>query len=479
MTLEEKQIREKNKRAFIIGVLIIIFATILCALGFFNNAVDKTVGIIRFFLTCIMLIAYIMVYIKFKDTISFMIPGSLCLIVTYCLLVYTTKNAYIYSIMYPIAIYIMFYMDKKFTTIAMSTCILCNILFFIKNMKLEPTESLTNLLFAIFSCAIIYMIVLIQDRQKNEISTEILTKAEEQKKLYDKIENSNKTLLAELDQAYGTADELTDKIGETIYAFEQISDGARITAESIQTQTVMAQNIADSLKNISDNTEEMLATSNNTIIEVTEGNRFIENLESHAATVNDISNDTSALTIELQHNAEGVKDILSTILNISSQTNLLALNASIEAARAGEAGKGFAVVADEIRALSEQTRCSAEEIENTINILITTINKTSENINKTISTINKQNALIDETGKKFKVIKNSTNELSEQINDISTEINSCVNANNTVVDSISALSSTSEELSASSDSNLTNSQQCKNKMSEMNEILIRISKINQ
>ena len=139
MTLEEKQIREKNKRAFIIGILIIIFATILGALGLFTNNANTTVCIIRLFLTAIMLIAYIMVYIKLKDTISFMIPGSLCLIITYCLLIYTTKNVYIYSIMYPIAIYIMFYMDKKFTTIAMSTCILCNILFFIINMILGST----------------------------------------------------------------------------------------------------------------------------------------------------------------------------------------------------------------------------------------------------------------------------------------------------------------------------------------------------
>ncbi len=57
------------------------------------------------------------------------------------------------------------------------------------------------------------------------------------------------------------------------------------------------------------------------------------------------------------------------------------MNASIEAARAGEAGKGFAVVADEIRALSEHTKESAEQIASTIDDLIEKVNTaTSEEV---------------------------------------------------------------------------------------------------
>lgn len=58
-----------------------------------------------------------------------------------------------------------------------------------------------------------------------------------------------------------------------------------------------------------------------------------------------------------------INDLTNDILEISSQTNLLALNASIEAARAGEAGKGFAVVADEIRILADNSRETANSIQ--------------------------------------------------------------------------------------------------------------------
>ncbi len=58
-----------------------------------------------------------------------------------------------------------------------------------------------------------------------------------------------------------------------------------------------------------------------------------------------------------------ISHLTADILDIAAQTNLLALNASIEAARAGEAGKGFAVVADEIRALAENAKISANNIQ--------------------------------------------------------------------------------------------------------------------
>ena len=78
---------------------------------------------------------------------------------------------------------------------------------------------------------------------------------------------------------------------------------------------------------------------------------------------------TSSLEKDLRTSVESSKSVnviktpTEDILSIASQTNLLALNASIEAARAGEAGKGFAVVADEIRQLADNSRNTANSIQ--------------------------------------------------------------------------------------------------------------------
>jgi len=79
----------------------------------------------------------------------------------------------------------------------------------------------------------------------------------------------------------------------------------------------------------------------------------------------ELANEVSLATEQisaLDHHAQQISGILSTITGIAEQTNLLALNAAIEAARAGETGRGFAVVADEVRTLASRTQGSTVEI---------------------------------------------------------------------------------------------------------------------
>lgn len=88
----------------------------------------------------------------------------------------------------------------------------------------------------------------------------------------------------------------------------------------------------------------------------------------------------SDATLGLLEQMEKISGILNDINSIAGQTNLLSLNASIEAVRAGEHGKGFAVVADEIRALSEDSRKSANSIKEIIMMLTETVNSVVEKI---------------------------------------------------------------------------------------------------
>ena len=476
MTLTEKHMLEKNKKGFTVGMVILVFTIILVALGLFSGLNVTTVAL-RLLYAIVLAGIYAVLFKKYQTDIKFVEIGSFVLILNYIGLILFTPNIYMYALVYPIILLVMMYNDLKAMVTAAIAALVANIIFMVRMLSVNTTEAVMGLVFTAFFAFVAVTIVKMQTGHSDELTKDITDKAEAQMELAGRIQETSDSVTENMDTAYNTAESLTQKLDGTIEAFTQISEAVRTVAESIAGQTTMTQEMAQSLENLSAKTQQMLAASTETIQQVNEGNTYVGNLEGQAHDVSNINNETVALTGELQHDAEAVKDILSTIVSISSQTNLLALNASIEAARAGEAGKGFAVVADEIRSLSEQTKNSAEEIGSTINVLLNTITKTSDNITKTIETVNRQNELIAETGEKFKAIYSSSNELSSQITEITDEIQLCVEANSNVVDSISAISATSEELSASSESSLQTSLECKQNMHDMNDILHTIHDI--
>ncbi|MGN0353359.1 MAG: methyl-accepting chemotaxis protein [Roseburia sp.] len=167
-----------------------------------------------------------------------------------------------------------------------------------------------------------------------------------------------------------TMEELSASMEEVAATLDQITIGAQEILNSSKSMSGKAQNGAEFVKGVKNRAQDVKSMA-------------IESKESTIHMMEDIRT-LLQQAIDNCRSVEKIKELTGEILSISSQTNLLALNASIEAARAGEAGKGFAVVADEIRVLADNSRNTANNIQEISIVVIEAVTELANNSNNMI-----------------------------------------------------------------------------------------------
>lgn len=478
MELEQKQRVDKNKCGFLGAVLITGSVLLITLLSFLNGG--DAAQAIRLIVALAVLIVNIAAFAKLKTEYTYAYVASVSIAALFIFVMFTASMPELYAIIYPTAIFLMVFNDKKLVKIvtwgSLAVLAVAHLLL-IQRGLLTSSQFVEEILFGVVACLLANIVTKTMIMHSDETIEAVKAGADVQAQTSDEIVKLAQDLTERFEVAREVSENLNQSMNSSHEAVSEIAESTKTTAESVEQQTYQTSDIQNSIQEVGEEANAIGEISGRTGEAVDEGVALIEKLKVQAAQVAKINTETKATTEALNESIKDVQAITETILGISSQTNLLALNASIEAARAGEAGKGFAVVADEIRTLSEGTRQATEQISEIISRLTRDAQTAANSMMQSAEYAGKQNELIAETGNKLSDIKNETDELHRGVVSVNAAVNNVIDANTKIMDSITNLSAVSEEVAASTESVMSQSDNTMEALDSMNTILKEISDI--
>ena len=146
----------------------------------------------------------------------------------------------------------------------------------------------------------------------------------------------------------------------------EVSDNAQKAAEGVDQMSKAMQDMSAAVEEITSSMESVTNQAKSANDAAKEGAVLADRVNKDMGEINTKSIVTYDVVKDIEKQMADISKIIVLIRDLASQTNLLALNAAIEAARAGEHGRGFAVVASEVKSLAQESRSSAEKIEEMI-----------------------------------------------------------------------------------------------------------------
>lgn len=237
-------------------------------------------------------------------------------------------------------------------------------------------------------------------------------------------------------------DHATDGANSTSETLDRISDGMKRVEDSVAMVYEETNEAEQAVTEVNDQADKGVSYADNIRLRAQELDENARNTKKEVVEI--ISDIDRAITISLEKGkeVERVAGLTEEILGIAHKTNLLALNASIEAARAGEAGKGFAVVADEIRQLADNSKYTANSIQEIGVDVAKSVQELSENASRLLEFVNTRVLAdydaLEATGKQYATDAQTVSQLMNQISNSTEQLSQIMEKVRTANEGISA-----------------------------------------
>ncbi|MHA2890629.1 methyl-accepting chemotaxis protein [Bacillus cereus] len=232
------------------------------------------------------------------------------------------------------------------------------------------------------------------------------------KKTIQEVTSSTNSMLQNTKQA----SKISNEAVQTINKVNKQIEGQVI---NVQESSAAMNGVANGVQSVAESASTVAEISVTTTDRVNSGSEVIKQSITQMNNLHKVVEEISTVIERLVMRTQDIDKALNTITNIAEQTNLLALNAAIEAARAGENGKGFAVVASEVRDLAEQSKQSANEINNLIKSIQQDTKDTVRIMKKGHEEATQGRTAANEADKAFSTIMKDIHKITHQIQEVS------------------------------------------------------------
>lgn len=433
------------------------------------------------------IIANWIVYLKNKSSHKFRIVAMAVFMLGYAWLNLSGGASYVVMYVLPILFCIVLYSDKTFARVTGILGIVIMLARLIANAVTIGFATMGNdvIMIVVTMMCFIFAWITANSHKKfeHDMRYTMLDEQKLQHQMLDDILYTVQVAQKEIQEAVEEMNRVSDSNEVMNQSLQEIAAGSLSTAESIQDQTVMTENIRCAIEVTDENAAVMATVASDSARKAKESTSRMEEMERQAGQIEESGAELAAAMQQLKDKVAEVNNITQVIFSISNQTNLLALNASIESARAGEAGRGFAVVADQIRQLAEQTKKSTEQIAGITSQLTAEADVAAELVEKSVSATTEQKNLIVQNVEAFEMVARQSDEAANKAVDLDNEITRLREANSKIVESIAQLSAVSEEVTANtqqatelSDNNVLQMRDAAAKITKVKDTIMELKK---
>ncbi len=235
-----------------------------------------------------------------------------------------------------------------------------------------------------------------------------------------------------------STNEIVDSVESQEISINQQANSAIATTDSV-----------NELENISTETAEQADASatgaRQALSLAEEGTKAVRETINEISELRDRVDEIAQQIVNLGEQTGQITNVSDLVSDLAKQTNMLALKAAVEAARAGEQGKGFGVVAGEIRKLADESKKSAQKINDLATDIQASINRTVTVTDRGTKTATEGIRLAENTAETFVGVTDAVNNVFLNSQQISSSTKRQATAIQQVLGTMNTISQGSQE----------------------------------